>query len=87
MVKLTRRQSEVVTYVRRFAEKFGYPPSRREIADELGVSVNAITGHLAAAERKGVIRRASRTARGLVVRDAIDPKATRRGARAHAAKN
>jgi repressor LexA len=67
VVKLTRRQSQVVTYVRRYAERFGYPPSRREIADELGVSVNAITGHLAAAERKGALRRAARVARGLTI--------------------
>lgn len=67
MVKLTRRQSEVVLFVRRYAERHGYAPSRREIAEELGVTVNAITGHLVAAERKGVLRRAARTARGLTL--------------------
>lgn len=76
MNKLTKRQSEVVTYVRRYAEKYGYPPSRREIADELGVTVNAITGHLAAAERKGALRRAARVARGLTVPPRGDRHAT-----------
>jgi len=82
---LTRRQSEVVLFVRRYAEKHGYAPSLREIAVALDVNVNAIVGHLRAATAKGAIRRASRTARGLVVHDATDRKPTRRGERLHAA--
>jgi repressor LexA len=84
MVKLTRRQSEVVLFVRRYADRFGFPPSRREIAEKFGVSVNAITGHLAAAERKGAITRSANIARGLVVHAATDRPKTRRGDRAHA---
>jgi repressor LexA len=80
MDKLTRRQSQVVLFVRRYADKFGFPPSRREIADKFGVSVNAITGHIAAAERKGAISRSANTARGLVVHEATDRKANPRGA-------
>ncbi len=64
---LTRRQSEVVCFVRRYVEKCGYPPTIREIGDELGVHPNAVAGHLSAAERKGVLRRAARTARGLTL--------------------
>ena len=84
MDKLTRRQSEVVLFVRRYADRHGFAPSLREVADALDVNVNAVVGHLRAAERKGAIRRASRTARGLVVRDATDRKPTRRGERLHA---
>lgn len=79
MEKLTRRQSEVVLFVRRYAEKHGFAPSLREVASALDVTVNAVVGHLTAAERKGAIRRASRTARGLVVHAATDRKPTRRG--------
>jgi repressor LexA len=84
MDRLTPRQSEVVLFVRRYAEKHGFAPSLREIADALGVNVNAITGHLAAAARKGAITRSARTARGLVVHAATDRPKTRRGDRAHA---
>jgi repressor LexA len=64
---LTRRQSEVVRFVRRYVERRGYPPTLREIAEELDVHHNAVAGHLSAAERKGVLKRAARTARGLTL--------------------
>jgi repressor LexA len=64
---LTRRQSEVVSFVRRYVEKRGFPPTIRELADELGVHPNAVAGHLSAAERKGVLKRAARVARGLTL--------------------
>lgn len=84
MDRLTRRQSEVVLFVRRYAAKHGFAPSLREIADAFHVNVNAVSGHLAAAERKGAIRRASRTARGLVVHEATERRATQRGASRYA---
>ena len=84
MDRLTARQSEVVLFCRRYADKHGYPPSLREIADGLEVSVNAIVGHLAAAAKKGAITRSARTARGLVVHEATDRKANPRGARRYA---
>lgn len=64
---LTRRQSEVVRFIRCYVEQRGFPPSIREIADELDVNHNAVVGHLNAAARKGAIRRSSRTARGLTL--------------------
>ena len=85
MDQLTPRQHEVVLFCRQYAETHGFAPSLREIADALGVNVNAITGHLAAAARKGAITRSARTARGLVVHAAPDSKsATRRGGRRYA---
>ncbi len=86
MDRLTPRQSEVVLFCRRYADKHGYPPSLREIADGLEVSVNAIVGHLAAAAKKGAITRSARTARGLVVHEATDRKANPQGARYATAK-
>ncbi len=60
MDRLTPRQSEVVRFCRRYADKHGYPPTLRELADGLSVSVNAIVGHLAAAAKKGAITRSAR---------------------------
>jgi repressor LexA len=64
---LTARQREVVRLVRRHVAKHGFPPTLRELASELDIAPSAIAGHLAAAERKGVLRRASRTARGMTL--------------------
>lgn len=64
---LTRRQTEVIRVVRRFVAKHGYPPSLRELAGELGMNHNAVAGHLAAAQRKGAVRRTSRMARAIVL--------------------
>lgn len=84
MDRLTPRQSEIVLFCRRYAEKHGFAPSLREIADAFNVNVNAVTGHLAAAAKKGAITRSARTARGLVVHEATDRKANPRGARRYA---
>jgi repressor LexA len=83
MDRLTPRQSEVVLFCRRYAEKHGFAPSLREIADGLEVNVNAIVGHLAAAAKKGAITRSARTARGLVVHE-HSSQTNPRGARTHA---
>lgn len=64
---LTRRQSEVVCFVRRYVAKRGYPPTIREVASELGIQPTAAAGHLAAVERKGVLKRSARAARGLTL--------------------
>ena len=64
---LTARQREVVRLVCRHVAKHGFPPTLRELASELDIAPSAIAGHLAAAERKGVLRRASRTARGMTL--------------------
>lgn len=69
---LTRRQNEVVRFVRRFVATNGFPPTLREIGSELGMNHNAVAGHLSAVERKGVLRRAGRTARGLTLTPAGD---------------
>jgi SOS-response transcriptional repressor LexA len=84
MDRLTPRQSEIVLFCRRYADKHGFAPSLREIAEEFNVNVNAVAGHLAAAAKKGAISRSARTARGLVVHDATDRKANPRGVRRYA---
>src|SRR5574341_276459 len=56
--KLTRRQQEILTFVRRFTETHGYPPSVREIGQAMGLtSSSTVHSHLEALERKGFVRR------------------------------
>jgi predicted ArsR family transcriptional regulator len=54
MLKLTPRQAEILAFIKRCLEDNGYPPTRAEIAQELGFkSPNAAEEHLKALARKG----------------------------------
>lgn len=68
MIGLTDRQREVLTFMVRFQRENGFPATTREIAAGVGnVSVNSITDHFEALEKKGFIRRAPYKSRGAVV--------------------
>ncbi|MFH8294931.1 transcriptional repressor LexA [Streptomyces sp. NPDC018059] len=55
---LTTRQSHIVTAIRDFVQRNGYPPSMREIGKAVGLSSTSSVAHqLAALERKGAIRK------------------------------
>ena len=52
MLKLTPRQAEILAFIKRCLEDNGYPPTRAEIAQELGFkSPNAAEEHLKALAR------------------------------------
>lgn len=56
MQKLTPRQAEILSFIKRCLEDHGFPPTRAEIAQELGFkSPNAAEEHLKALARKGAI--------------------------------
>lgn len=56
--KLTGRQNDILTFVRRYTGSHGYPPSVREIGAAMGLtSSSTVHSHLAALERKGYLRR------------------------------
>ncbi len=58
MNKLTKRQEEILTYVKKYMVRFGYPPTVREIGKDLGVSSPAtIHAHLSNLESKGFIKK------------------------------
>ncbi len=66
MNKLTLRQSEVLEFIRSYIDETGYPPTRAEIAKELGFkSANASEEHLKALARKGAIEMIPGTSRGI----------------------
>jgi len=63
---LTSRQQQILDLIKRHIEDTGYPPTRAEIASELGFkSPNAAEEHLRALARKGVIEMISGTSRGI----------------------
>lgn len=64
--KLTERQQQVLNLVQSAIERTGAPPTRAEIASELGFrSANAAEEHLQALARKGVIELVGGTSRGI----------------------
>src|SRR6201746_913783 len=66
MSKLTARQQQVFELIRRAIERSGFPPTRAEIAAELGFSsANSAEEHLRALARKGVIELAPGASRGI----------------------
>jgi repressor LexA len=70
MDKLTPRQSEILLFIQQFIDAMGMPPTRAEIARELGFrSVNAAEEHLRALERKGVLELIPGTSRGIQLKD------------------
>jgi repressor LexA len=64
--KLTPRQQQILDLVQSAIERTGAPPTRAEIAAELGYrSANAAEEHLQALARKGVIELVGGTSRGI----------------------
>lgn len=73
MEMLTARQNEVLSLVKSHIAEFGYPPTRADIAAELGFkSANAAEEHLKALHRKGHIEMVPGTSRGIrLVQDGL----------------
>ena len=55
---LTGRQQEIWDFLVRYVERWGYPPTVREIGQEVGLaSPSTVHAHLANLERAGLLRR------------------------------
>lgn len=66
MRDLTARQQEILELIRQHIADTGFPPTRAEIANQLGFrSPNAAEEHLKALARKGVIELTSGASRGI----------------------
>jgi len=70
---LTPRQAQILALIRRYISDTGYPPTRADIAAELGFkSANAAEEHLKALARKGAIEMIPGTSRGIRLPELID---------------
>ena len=54
---LTRRQQDILQFLRGYVEEHGISPTLEEIAAHFGVNKVTVFGHVAEMERKGVLRR------------------------------
>ncbi|GDY27687.1 LexA repressor [Agarivorans sp. Toyoura001] len=74
MKPLTPRQTEVFELIRRHINDTGMPPTRAEIAKELGFrSANAAEEHLRALAKKGAIEMIPGASRGIRISEAYLP--------------
>jgi len=68
---LTPRQRRVLEVMRDWVERFGYPPSVREIGEAVGLtSTSSVAHQLRALERKGYLRRDPNRPRAVGIRPA-----------------
>jgi repressor LexA len=67
MEELTDRQKEILSFILRESEERGFPPTIREIGEEMDIrSTNGVNDHLKALERKGYLTRGEQQSRSLV---------------------
>ena len=70
MKKISKRQEDILTFIKSEVKKKGYPPSVREIGEAVGLaSSSTVHGHLARLESKGFIRRDPTKPRAIEVLD------------------
>lgn len=88
MLKLTKRQQQVLEIVKESMRDKGMPPTRAEIASKLGFkSANAAEEHLKALAKKGVLEIMPGTSRGLRITQTASEQAANDSAIASAAEN
>ena len=81
---LTARQQEIWNYLVEYVDRHGYPPTVREIGEQVGLaSPSTVHAHLANLERAGLLRRDPTKPRALELigrerRDAAPAAARRR---------
>jgi repressor LexA len=72
MAQLTPRQSQILLVIQEFISEYGMPPTRAEIARELGFkSANAAEDHLRALQKKGVLDLIPGASRGIQLKDSL----------------
>ncbi|WP_297992051.1 transcriptional repressor LexA [Anoxybacillus sp.] len=79
MAKLSKRQQQILDFIKQEVRTKGYPPSVREIGEAVGLaSSSTVHGHLARLESKGFIRRDPTKPRAIEILDDYEsiPNAT-----------
>jgi repressor LexA len=78
---LTGRQQEIWTFLTKYVDEHGYPPTVREIGGAVGLaSPSTVHAHLANLERAGLIRRDPTKPRALELRRDPKPETARTAA-------
>jgi len=65
MKGLTKKQAKVLSFIKDFIEKVGWPPSLGQIASHFGVSSKSAYEYVQALVKKGYIIKVPKIARGI----------------------
>jgi len=72
MRELTPRQTQILEMIQEFIAETGMPPTRADIASQLGFkSANAAEEHLRALQKKGVLELVPGASRGIQLKDSL----------------
>lgn len=70
---LSSRQEHIIRFIRDFSAEFGYPPSIRQIGNEVGISSTSVVSYnLNILQQKGYINRTRDVSRGVRLVEPID---------------
>nr|WP_106784534.1 transcriptional repressor LexA [Lysinibacillus timonensis] len=73
MKKVSKRQEDILAFIKEEVRTKGYPPSVREIGEAVGLaSSSTVHGHLARLESKGLIRRDPTKPRAIEILDQVE---------------
>lgn len=69
--ELTDRQEEILNFIKKFLQEYGYPPTLRQIGKQFSItSTFGVKRHLDALEKKGYLNVESNASRGIsIIRD------------------
>ncbi|MBK3494297.1 transcriptional repressor LexA [Viridibacillus sp. YIM B01967] len=80
MKKVSKRQEDILAFIKEEVRTKGYPPSVREIGEAVGLaSSSTVHGHLARLESKGLIRRDPTKPRAIEILDQQDSTIAKQG--------
>lgn len=80
MKKASKRQEDILAFIKEEVRKKGYPPSVREIGEAVGLaSSSTVHGHLARLESKGLIRRDPTKPRAIEILDGANSVIEKQG--------
>ena len=63
MKEPTKRQLEVLSFISDYLQNHAYPPTIRELADHLSISVKGAQDHITALKKKGLLRQGDKKSR------------------------
>lgn len=65
---LTKKQQEVLDFLKEYYEKNGFSPSLREVATHFGVTVSTVQGYFMELSLKGVISKLPNKSRSIIIK-------------------
>lgn len=73
---LTKRQTQILNFIKKYSQKHGYSPSLEEIADKFSFSsLSTVHYHLSQLQKKGLISRQDSIPRSIQLEEPNEPVA------------